>query len=88
MNILPPNFAENAFKLYCANQTGIEPKTLRPVSNAEALFLSIAHKLNAEAEADTLSRRQEKLELIRILRDETQSADVHARCVAIVGAAS
>lgn len=41
-----------------------------------------------DTDADTLSRRQEKLALIRILRDETQSADVHARCVAIVGVAS
>ena len=36
---------------------------------------------------DKLSRVQEKLALIRLLRDETNSAAVHARCVAIVGEA-
>lgn len=35
--------------------------------------------------ADTLDRRQEKLALIRLLRDTTNSRAIHARCVAIVG---
>lgn len=54
--------------------------------------LDVAHLMRgagvdhaAGNEADTLSRRQEKLDLIRILRDETISATVYARCVAIVG---
>ena len=34
---------------------------------------------------DTLPRRQEKLALIRLLRDQTHSRDVYDRCVAIVG---
>lgn len=34
---------------------------------------------------DTLSRRQEKLALIRLLRDETNSKSVFDRCVALVG---
>ena len=38
--------------------------------------------------ADDLTRRQEKLNLIRLLRDETNSSSVHARCVAIVGEGS
>ena len=88
MNILPPNFAENAFKEYCRSLTGVEPKVLRPRSNADALFHSIAHKLNAVGDLEDRQRDDETAALIRILRDETQSADVHARCVAIVGAAS
>ncbi len=34
---------------------------------------------------DTLDRRQEKLALIRELRDTTQSRSTYDRCVAIVG---
>lgn len=34
---------------------------------------------------DTLDRRQEKLALIRELRDTTQSRSTYERCVAIVG---
>ena len=41
--------------------------------------------LPAEYNDDTLSRRQEKLALIRLLRDQTHSKDVYDRCVAIVG---
>ena len=34
---------------------------------------------------DTLPRRQEKLALIRLLRDQTHSKEIFDRCVAIVG---
>lgn len=34
---------------------------------------------------DTLSRVQEKLALIRVLRDETNDPTIYARCIAIVG---
>lgn len=37
------------------------------------------------AQNDTLERRQEKLALIRLLRDTTDSNSIYQRCVAIVG---
>ena len=55
-------------------------------------FHGACHRLNAEHLArmhapqdDTLDRRQEKLALIRELRDTTQSRSTYDRCVAIVG---
>lgn len=45
----------------------------------------LAPRTIPQSEDDTLSRRQEKLALIRILRDETHSQSIKARCVALVG---
>jgi hypothetical protein len=57
------------------------------------IFLSLCHRMNGAAavqtaqteQSDTLDRRQEKLALIRELRDTTQSRSTYERCVAIVG---
>jgi hypothetical protein len=55
---------------------------------ADAFFGSL-HKMNAvhitAEQVDTLDRRQEKLALIRELRDQTNSRATYDRCVAIVG---
>ena len=48
-------------------------------------YANAARKREAQEPADTLERRQEKLALIRLLRDTTDSNSIHARCVAIVG---
>ena len=55
---------------------------------AQRLLGASAAEFAQREAADDLTRRQEKLNLIRLLRDETNSSSVHARCVAIVGEGS
>lgn len=67
--------------------------SLSDVFNAEMLrrdqatkaFLGTAHKMLGAAEAELKARHLERHALICLLRDKTNSAAVHARCVAIVG---
>ena len=51
----------------------------------EAMIDRFLRAVDDAAPPEPLSRRQEKLALIRILRDTTNSSDIHERCVAIVG---
>ena len=55
---------------------------------AQRLLGASAAEFAQREAADDITRRQEKLNLIRLLRDETNSSSVHARCVAIVGEGS
>ena len=60
----------------------------RNIVTAQRLLGASAAEFAQREAADDLTRRQEKLNLIRLLRDETNSSSVHARCVAIVGEGS
>ena len=51
----------------------------------ERAVVQEAARLGLGGAAETMARRQEKLELIRLLRDQTHSKEIYDRCVAIVG---
>jgi len=56
-------------------------ETVRIFQSANAADLDAADHAGRRLDA----QRAEQLDLIRLLRDETNSASVYARCVAIVG---
>lgn len=77
--IIPAHWADNQREVVLKHRT--------PASVCEQRLMTGQERLAAmyDTQDDTLTRRQEKLDLIRLLRDETNSASVYARCVAIVG---